>query len=84
MKFNVTAEDIAHGQAKDCANCPVARCMSRTLGYTILVGDDKAWPKNFGKNVRLPPHVVEFIARYDCDQQVQPFEFEIEIPEEWS
>jgi hypothetical protein len=54
------------------------------LGYTILVGDDKAWPKNFGKNVRLPPHVVEFIARYDCDQQVQPFEFEIEIPEEWS
>lgn len=60
----------------EICECPIAQAIQRThpeasvTATFVLLG---------GGRVQLPLEAQEFIARFDHEQPVEPFEFEIEV-----
>ena len=90
--IQVTPRDIDSGTRLSCRFCPVALAINRTLP----VNDDgrrQLFPivrrkyvdiaDSYGSRVSLPLPlpVQEFISRYDFDDTVFPFQFELDIPQ---
>lgn len=81
MKITVTQEHIDHGRAMDCTACPIALAVKPlfpdcdvTVGAKLIQavqpdGSLKAW--------KLPQEAMNFILRFDMEDHVEPFEFEI-------
>ncbi len=88
VTINVTQEDIKQGCSGNARNCPVARAIVRALNLTlgrvsvsnnlfIYMKDDV---HHLGA-MRTPDSVLQFIARFDTGCAVEPFSFELEIPD---
>jgi hypothetical protein len=83
MKIKVTQEDIDNGQRKSCSCCPVALAMKRVLDIDVKVGDNKFVLTSSDEFtiLELPKEARIFIDAFDNDELVEPFEFEINLPE---
>ncbi|HWI58635.1 MAG TPA: hypothetical protein VNZ22_15525 [Bacillota bacterium] len=85
MKIVVTQEDIKHGRRCDPDCCPVARALLRAglahlgvVGTTVLITDANQQTTA----LPLPGAVKEWILDFDGNQPVQPFSFELALPDE--
>lgn len=85
MKIQVTQTDIDNGIPVNSCLCPIALAIARqttlqnvevdSYGHRrafIDVGDSKAFP--------LPDICVGFMEKFDNEQKVKPFSFELDIP----
>jgi nitrate/TMAO reductase-like tetraheme cytochrome c subunit len=84
MKIIVTQKDIDKGLKSSCYECPIAHAFKRKLKNKVPCGvavnaenvyhfDGKSLDK-----YNLPKEAKKFIQRFDNDQPVKPFTFEIE------
>lgn len=76
MKIEVTREDIEHGYRSSACYCPVARALRRTFDKAAV---GVTGIRINGKNYDHPSEVSTFIKRFDAEEFVQPFSFELEI-----
>lgn len=90
MIIQITPDDIKHGTRKSCRMCPVARALQRvsiknvecqvTINYCYGLDNMNGqivWEK------WLPIVIQEFIQKFDDDRIVEPFDFELDIPEKY-
>lgn len=82
--FQVTQEDIDQGAPLECTACPVALAVKRELGYEVFVTTVTIANKWSNESAYLPDSVSLFIGQFDNAYPVAPFEFELDIPDEWS
>ena len=85
IKYQVTSEDIAHGEAEDTETCAIALSLTRTLGpgFAPSVYTDKVTVgiAGFRRDVSLSRAAQRFVARFDANKPVKPQDFIIEIPD---
>lgn len=86
VKVSVRQDDIAEGFPGDSCFCPVAIAARRTLHLTgLTVGATTLFTGKIRAgiyvNPPLPRPAQDFIARYDNDLPVGPFEFELDVPD---
>lgn len=87
IRVSVTAEDIA-AALSDLDKDPIERSLTRRFGEATEVDNElpgQMWAV-VGTHpttliVTLPPVITDFIARWDDDQPVEPFDYEIDIGE---
>jgi len=80
MKIQVTQEDIDKGNPKDCKDCPVWRALSRALKRKDLsVGIWSCFIRK-APPITFPENVAILIENMIDGKEVEPFEFNIEIP----
>ena len=83
MKIEVTQKDIDKGLKSTCYYCPIALAFKRKIKSEIALGvavnaknvhhfHEKSWHR-----YDLPKEAKKFIQRFDSDQPVKPFTFEI-------
>lgn len=87
VKIQVTQEDINNGIKFKCESCPVALAIKRLLkpNVKVLVGDIISFMTNDSsewKDVVTPERVWDFLVQFDNKRPVQPFSFELDIPED--
>ena len=82
LRVEVTAEDIAKGVRNTCDRCPIALALSAlgviepfVDGYAVEFG-------NCEEQVRTPEVASAFIEAFDLGNPVEPFTFEIDVPDE--
>lgn len=77
VTIQVTQKDIDAGVARKCHCCPIARAARRVFnGSTCLVDDDlRVVLNSHVYEYDLPSVAREFIATFDNDGEVVPFEF---------
>lgn len=74
ISVEVTAEDIAYGQA-DATLCPVALAIRRATGKAVAVD---AYEADIGDGrALLPPEVTHFVLAFDRGDEVEPFRFNL-------
>ena len=79
MKIEVTAEDISKGYPGSYGSCPVALAMQRAYGREdISVGIKGWWLHGEDHERYLPFEVGTFIVKFDRNNIVEPFSFELE------
>ena len=84
MKFqvSVTRHDIERGIPGDAFCCPVMLACLRSVPMALSASP---WSLEVGTPnqgfVELPPEVTNWMEQFDGGRPVEPFEFEIEIPE---
>lgn len=92
LNIKVTAEHIKNGHTCKSRICPVALALMEVidnLRYYVEVWARKIYiyPRegNYPKEtITSPERVIIFVARYDAGlEDAKPFEFEIEIPEQY-
>ena len=96
MKRTITVlqDDIDNGAMRSTDDCPIALAATRDLADLLLEGVSVGssaitlWPsvinslKSHSQGL-LPEEAEEFVVRFDNSLSVEPFKFEIEIPEEY-
>ena len=91
ITVSVTQEDIERGREGGfiAQNCPIARALRRarfpdaTVGLQFL-GDFPDYVVHFQKGGRfrsLPESAQQFAFEFDIGRSVEPFSFELEVPE---
>lgn len=82
MKIQVTQLDIDRSW-KGSYNCPIACAVVRQTGHPACVSHVNVtfWRQLKRVDASLPLEATQFIAAYDSKQPVEPFEFELDIPE---
>lgn len=89
MKIEITAEDIENGKKQSVFACPVALAMCRALRiypfeHSISVySEDIVFCHDDTSKILLPSQVTDIIDKYDSNQGMNPFSFELEIPKFW-
>ena len=78
-KINVTARDIKYGKPRNSYFCPVARAIKRRI-HDSNVQVTPEWCHIDYKKIYFPDEVNVFITAFDNYQKVEPFSFEIDIP----
>ena len=78
----VTQEDISQGVKKQCKRCPIALAVRRSLDTALTevfpsVCYIKRNRDSFCETALLPDTAQDFIARFDHDQPVEPFSFQL-------
>lgn len=85
MRVKVTQEDIEKGIPEHCGKCPIARAIRRAMPDAISVGVGSIGVEWFDKSgfrvAELPQQAQQFIYYFDFGEPVQPFEFDLEIPQ---
>lgn len=87
--IHVTQGDIDEGIPTLPLHCPIARAAHRecTNPDITIGGYTFAWPLTGPRtptgqtNVELPPSARMFVLDFDRNRSVEPFSFEIELPE---
>ncbi len=81
-RIDVTAEDIAKGEAGSSARCPVALALQRAISKPVAVSKTYVYISGYNlSTVMLPSEASEFIGKFDRNHEpVKPFTFHIEIP----
>jgi len=78
VTIEVTAEDIAQGEAFDCGNCPIARAAKRALKKICVVNLSTAyWSTG---SAPLTKKARAFVKNFDSGRPVQPFTFTLDVP----
>lgn len=83
ITVKVTQEHIGAGVAESCRSCPVALAL-QDAGYPRAVVANFIFLDAHDPDSRLlrtPASVVRFVHRFDSGQTVEPFEFQLEVPE---
>ena len=83
--IEVTQEDIKNGVRGDPCNCPTAHAATRATHGTVPLRVGalviKFGPIGSSVASKLPIEAREFIYDFDWGKPVEPFSFEIELPE---
>ena len=85
MKITVTQEDIDAAEIARAANesrgatCPIALAAQRDWHEDARIGYGMMWKRGryWATQVLLPIVVSEFVRKFDDDQLVKPFSFDI-------
>ena len=83
MHIEVTDADVFASAIDDNAPCPIQMAMQRVFGRRVLVGPEQAivgWGESEAVRYDLPRNAKKFIRRFDGDESVAGFEFELEEP----
>lgn len=84
--WRVTEEDIEAGERFDCWKCPIARSMQREFPDFIteadptqlsLLKEDDAGVENYVWQADTPDNADQFMADFDNDNPVEPFEITV-------
>jgi hypothetical protein len=79
--IRVTQELIDNGQKIDAACCPVALALKKEVDPKASCGDTSCYlGKRYGRH-ELPQAVITFVKAFDKGLPVEPFEFEIDLPD---
>jgi hypothetical protein len=81
VTVQVTQEHIDKGERHICARCPAALAMS-DAGLEAGVYSDFLYLADSGESVAMPWDVARFIKKFDLGWPVEPFTFDIDIPED--
>ncbi len=86
VTIEVTDDDIFDGIKSSCHSCPIALAAIRiNVARIISVNSTTMVVRNSysrnGNFIVLPIEAIDFIAAFDADQEVEPFSFEIEVPD---
>jgi len=92
LRVEVTAEDIAKGQREEVCLCPIALALSRcgvrgpaVAGAVGWTPGDNRWSVTFVEDYEnetiLPEECGTFASAFDKGEPVEPFTFEIEVPD---
>lgn len=88
MKIQVTKEDIANGKPKKCARCPVALAIQRATAskhgckFLSCTASHATFRINRKvETVGFPNFVSLRISMYDAGGTMEPFEFNLELPQ---
>ena len=84
MVIQVTQEHINRGVREHCRSCPVALAVNEAFGVTnaevnllwIVINRGKSSERHY----EFPLHVQRRIARFDRNQPMYPFQFELGEP----
>ena len=86
--INVTQRDIdmANKAQKKMGytpshQCPIYRAAHRVIPLTNLVGINALCRSN-KTNIRLPEVAIRFIHEFDTANEVKPFKFTVEVPDD--
>jgi len=89
VKVEVTFDDILQGTPGACGSCPIALAAQRLLDtdrFKVEVSLLSLICLNLDGDLsglaELPPDARAFIDGFDHGADVEPFEFEIELPDE--
>ena len=91
IHVEVTQEDIASGVTFDCSKCPIARASTRALRIAGVPAEiDAAYlgitvraTRDLRKHtISTPTRVSRWMRDFDLGKPVQPFAFDLEIPDE--
>lgn len=90
MKVKVRQEDIEQGTCGSARECAIALAVKRAAPWLRDVRILPAMGKrpaavghsSYGNLIDLPESCGTFIHNFDRGYRVQPFEFELEIPDE--
>jgi hypothetical protein len=83
---SVTAEDIAHGDRRNCDACPVALAINRVLtaplvarvgAYMVEIRGGAGF--GFYERVHLPSPVQKQVLLFDQSGLMDPLEFDLEV-----
>lgn len=89
MKITVTQSDIEAGKPNRSCQCPIARAVSRSLGYAfeherVVVNPNKILLlDNIGiihTRHNVPSEVTDFVTAFDSGEPVAPFSFHLDLP----
>lgn len=83
ITIDVTQDDINKGIKENCRFCPVALAVQRTFNDPEMDVFSPCIKNCEEDRVASPSSVCDFIDRYDNGESVQPFSFEIDVPETW-
>ncbi len=88
MQITVTQQDINFGVQGGRCTCPVAVAIRRILAapYYVLVYGKISLRRpssRITKRIDIPDSVRTFVTEFDRGNPVQPFDFDIEIPEKY-
>lgn len=86
VTINVTQQDIDNGKTCVSSDCPVAWALNRVLktGHWSQIGNPSftIWTNNeVVHQAYLPSPVGDFIRRFDSFLDIDPFTFQLELPE---
>ena len=84
VRVQVTQQDIDAG-CHDGSNCPCARAARRVLpGFPRIRFGIRAWwlDDRTGPALPYPAEVADWIDRYDYRKPVEPFEFDLDVPDD--
>lgn len=92
VTIEVTADDISNGVCISIWDCAVATACARVgreLGYSDIAVDgqfayfdkDKSLALRAGFRVELPARVQAWIKDFDNKRPVEPFSFELAVPD---
>lgn len=81
LTVEVTQEDIDLGVPMYLSECPVARATQRATGNTYSWAGPANIYTEIGVYVDTPKIVSDWMYDFDTGQAVQPFSFEIEVPD---
>jgi hypothetical protein len=87
--IHVTETDIRNGVQLVCIWCPLALSLKRYVNkrYSVFVHDDHVNIANL-ERLDIPPipltdEAKAFVDAFDHSQHVEPFSFQLDIPEEF-
>lgn len=78
MIINVTQEHINKGKPARACRCPIALATMGQLNLSpghVCVTPHTLYIDN--KAYRMPPEATGFVRRFDSDEEVSPFTFEV-------
>ena len=82
MRVHVTAKDIENGRRFKARCCPVSHAISRRIDKDVTVDPFRAMYTEYDTNglrketaYWLPQKAIDFIARFDNGQSVDPIRF---------
>lgn len=84
VEIEVLKEDIRYGNQDDCHQCALARAIKRHVAPyfrpDLSVGS-QSFSVGIAASQELPTECVEWIRRFDEGEKVEPFRFQISLPE---
>jgi hypothetical protein len=83
ISVHVTDKDIREGIPRNPGCCPVARALGRTFGRPVQVSGYGVDFHGLECVVRMPAGVASFIHAYDDFRQVRPFDFTLQLPDDF-
>lgn len=80
--IEITQEDIKNGKKQNCWRCPIALALKRkfpakNLWVQEVFIEDKG---SNNEEYDLPKDAICFISKFDNEETVLPFSFEIDLP----
>ncbi len=84
VEVEVLDEDIKKGDHDDCHNCALARAIKRRVApyfrRNVSVGSNQI-SVGIAAGQELPSECIDWIRRFDDGEKVEPFRFQIILPE---